>query len=60
MKGRPPATLKDEAKEWAEKMGYHWAENTDLSVPFDGFLFIDRVIVAIKLRKNPVRTGRRR
>jgi hypothetical protein len=32
-------------------MGYHWAENTDPSVPFDGFLYIDRVMVALKLKK---------
>jgi hypothetical protein len=32
-------------------MGYHWAENTDLSVPFDGFLYRDAVIVAVKLMK---------
>jgi hypothetical protein len=32
-------------------MGYHWAENTDPSVPFHGFLYRDAVIVAVKLKK---------
>jgi hypothetical protein len=51
MKGRPAKNLKGEAKEWAERMGYHWAENTDPSVPFDGFLYRDAVMVAVKLMK---------
>ena len=51
MKGTPGQNLKDEAKKWAERMGYHWAENTDPSVPFDGFLYRDAMIIAIKLKK---------
>jgi hypothetical protein len=51
MKGRPGQNLKDEAKEWAERMGYHWAENTDLSVPFDGFLYREGIIIAVKMKK---------
>jgi hypothetical protein len=51
MKGRPGQNLKDEAKEWAERMGYHWAENTDLSVPFDGFLYREGMMIAMKMKK---------
>ena len=51
MKGRPGPDLKDEAKEWAERMGYHWAENTDLSVPFDGFLYREGMMIAMKIKK---------
>jgi len=51
MKGRPGTNLKDEAKEWAERMGYHWAENTDLSVPFDGFLYREGMMIAMKMKK---------
>ena len=51
MKGRPAAGLKDEAKKCAEQMGYHWAENTDPSVPFDGFLYRSGIVVAVKLKK---------
>ena len=51
MKGKPGSNLRDEAKKWAERMGYHWAENTDPLVPFDGFLYHGAMIIAIKLRK---------
>ncbi|MDD1683074.1 MAG: hypothetical protein LUO98_04465 [Methanoregula sp.] len=51
MRGPKPASLKDEAKKWAKHMGYHWAENTDISVPFDGFLYRDAIMSAIKLKK---------
>jgi hypothetical protein len=51
MKGKPGSNLRHEAKKWAERGGYHWAENTDPSVPFDGFLYRDAMIIAIKLRK---------
>jgi hypothetical protein len=32
-------------------MGYHWAENTDPSVPFDGFMYRNTVMIAVKLKK---------
>jgi len=32
-------------------MGYHWAENTDLSVPFDGFLYREGMMIAMKIKK---------
>lgn len=51
MKGRPSKNLKDEADEWAERMGYHWAENTDRSVAFDGFLYRDAMVIAVKMKK---------
>jgi hypothetical protein len=51
MKGPRPASLKDEMKRWAKHMGYHWAENTDPSVPFDGFLYRDAMVIALKLKK---------
>lgn len=51
MKGHPGPNLRDEVKEWADRMGYHWAENTDPSVPFDGFLYRDAMIIALTLKK---------
>jgi hypothetical protein len=51
MKGRPASSLKGEAKQFAGQMGYHWAENTDPSLPFDGFLYRDTVMIAVKLKK---------
>lgn len=51
VKGRPATSLKDEAKKCAEEMGYHWADNTDPSVPFHGFMYRNRILVAVKLTK---------
>jgi hypothetical protein len=51
MKGHPGPNLRNEAKEWAGRMGYNWTENTDRSVPFDGFLYRDAIIIAVKLKK---------
>jgi len=51
MRGRAPADLKGEGKKLAEKMGYHWAENTDPSVRFDGLMYRENRMVAVGLRK---------
>ncbi len=51
MKGRPAASLKDEAKKCAEQMGYHWLENCDAAVRFDGLMYRQAVMVAVKLTK---------
>jgi hypothetical protein len=50
-RGRTAASLKDEAKEWAERMGYHWTDNTDPSVKFDGLMYRSNVMAAITLKK---------
>jgi hypothetical protein len=52
MKGPTPANLKDEMKKWAKHMGYHWAENTDPSLSFDGFLFRDAMVIAVRMKKQ--------
>jgi hypothetical protein len=51
MRGRKGNNLKDEARVWAERMGYHWAGNTDRQVPFDGFLYRSGIVVAVRLKK---------
>ena len=51
MKGRPAASLKDEAKKCAEQMGYHWLENDNEAVRFDGLMYRQAVMVAVKLTK---------
>ena len=51
MRGRPAASLNDEAKQCAEQMGYHWTDNSDPSVRFDGLMYRSSVIVAVKLKK---------
>ncbi len=47
MRGSPAANLKDEVKDCAERMGYHWAENTDPDVPFAGLMFQKTVVIAV-------------
>jgi len=51
VRGRKKQDLKSEGAEWAERMGYHWAVNTDSAVPFDGFLYNECIIIAVKLKK---------
>ena len=51
MRGRPAASLNDEAKQCAEQMGYHWTDNSDPSVRFDGLMYRSSVMVAVKLKK---------
>ena len=51
MKGRPPADLKGEGKQQAERMGYHWTDNTDPALPFDGFMYHEGAMAAVKLKK---------
>jgi len=52
MRGRKAASLKDEAKKCAERMGYHWTDNTDPSVSFDGFMYKPSIMFAVKLKKT--------
>ncbi|HXX54585.1 MAG TPA: hypothetical protein VEI81_00645 [Methanoregula sp.] len=51
MRGRVAGNLNGEGKKLAERMGYHWAENTDPSVPFNGFMFNGNVVIAVKAIK---------
>ena len=51
MRGKPASDLKDEIQKLAQRMGYHWAENTDPSVPFNGFMYREAVMIAVKAIK---------
>jgi hypothetical protein len=51
MRGSPPANLSDEIKACAERMGYHWAENTDPDIPFAGLMYQKNVIIAVTAKK---------
>src|SRR5208337_5665486 len=51
MRGRPAASLNDEAKQCAERMGYYWTDNTDPSVRFDGLIYRPSIMVAVRLKK---------
>lgn len=52
MKGTQPEDLRTGGKACAERMGYHWAENIDPTLSFDGLMFRETVMVAIKLKKT--------
>ena len=51
MRGSPAANLKDEVKDCAERMGYHWAENTDPDVPCAGLMYQKHVMIAVSAKK---------
>jgi len=51
MRGSPAANLKDEVKDCAESMGYHWAENTDPDVPCAGLMYQKHVMIAVSAKK---------
>jgi hypothetical protein len=51
VRGRKGQNLRNEAKIWAAKLGGNWAENTDASVLFDGFLYREGGVTAVKLKK---------
>jgi hypothetical protein len=51
MKGRPGPNLKDEAKNLAFRMGYHWTDNTDQALPFTGFMYNGHVMVVVTAKK---------
>jgi len=51
MKGRKPTNIRGEAKICAERMGYHWQENTDPELKFDGFMFNNFILVAVRIKK---------
>lgn len=43
--------LAGEIKTLAERMGYHWAANTDPAVPFAGFMYKKNVIISVTAKK---------
>jgi len=51
MKGKQPENLCTSWIDCAHRMGYFCAENNETSLPFDGLMYRDAVVVAVKLRK---------
>jgi hypothetical protein len=51
VKGRRAPHLRGEGKDLAERMGYYWAENTTPLLPFEGFVWRDAVMIAVKMMK---------
>ncbi len=52
MRGRIAASLDGEARRCAERMGYHWLKNEDPAVHFDGMMYRNDRLVAVKVKKN--------
>jgi hypothetical protein len=48
MKGKEPEDLRTSGKACAERMGCPWAENTDPTLQFDGLIYRETVMVAVK------------
>ena len=51
MKGKQPENLRTSWIDCAHRMGYFCAENNETSLPFDGLMYRDAVVVAVKLKK---------
>jgi hypothetical protein len=52
MRGPRPAAAIKEAKEFAERMGYHWLENTEAKLPFDFLIFKKDSVRVVKVRQT--------
>ena len=51
MKGTQPENLRTAWMACAHRMGYFCAENTETDLPFDGFMYREAMVVAVKLKK---------
>lgn len=51
MKGRKQDDIRGEIRDLAARMGYTWADNTDPSLPFDGFMYRQGIMAAVKGKK---------
>jgi hypothetical protein len=51
-RGRKPTTAIDEAKGFAERMGYRWMENTEPDLLFDFLIFKTDSVRVVKVRQT--------
>ena len=51
MKGKQPENLRTGWIDCAHRMGYFCAENNETALPFDGLMYRDAIVVAVKLKK---------
>lgn len=51
MKGKQPENLRTAWIDCAHRMGYFCAENNEAALPFDGLMYRDTNVVAVKLKK---------
>jgi hypothetical protein len=56
-RGKKPESTIAEAKKFAERMGYHWMENTEKDLPFDFLIFKTDSVRVVKVRGTLNRIG---
>lgn len=49
-RGKKPAAAIDDAKGFAQRMGYRWMDNPDEELPFDFFIFKPATFRVVKVR----------
>ena len=54
MKGKQPENLRTASVDCAHRMGYFCVENTETTLPFDGLMYRDTNVVAVRLKKTRV------
>ena len=54
-RGRKPTAAIEEAKKFAERMGYHWQENTRADLTYDLFIFKPQTACIVRVRQTRYR-----
>jgi hypothetical protein len=54
-RGRKPVAMIDEAKKFAERMGYRWQENTQADLAYDLFIFKPQTACVVRVRQTRYR-----
>ncbi len=57
MKGKQPENLRTAWVDCAHRMGYFCVENTETTLPFDGLMYRDTNVVAVRLKKTRYSPG---
>ena len=57
MKGKQPENLRTAWIDCAHRMGYFCTENTETALPFDGLMYRDTNVVAVRLKKTRYSPG---
>ena len=53
-RGKKPVTAIDEAKKFAERMGYRWQTNEHPDLAYDLFIFKPEAACIVRVRADPV------
>jgi hypothetical protein len=54
-RGKKPVAAIDEAKKFAERMGYRWQENTQADLAYDLFIFKPKMACVVRVRQTRYR-----